>query len=124
KPVQAQRLRQFGVDGEEGSVRPVQPVLIPITVCSLPAFFGEKRASSNCSIARFQGSYHSALSPVSPVLIRNTDSRSDTKILPSPTLPVFAARAMVSITRFAMLSATYSSIFTFGTKSVVYSAPR
>src|SRR5262249_36570137 len=67
---------------------------------------------------------HRALSPVSPVLIRNTESRSDTKILPSPTLPVFADREIVSITFCAILSATYNSIFTLGTKSVVYSAPR
>ena len=41
---------------------------------------------------------HRALSPVSPVLIRTTELRSDTKILPSPTLPVFALRVMASIT--------------------------
>lgn len=40
-----------------------------------------------------------ALSPVSPVRIRTADVRSRTKILPSPMLPVFAARVIVSRTR-------------------------
>jgi len=40
-----------------------------------------------------------AFSPVSPVRILTTFPRSDTKILPSPMLPVLALPAMVSTTR-------------------------
>jgi len=39
-----------------------------------------------------------ALSPFSPVLILITSCRSYTKILPSPMLPVFPARMIVSTT--------------------------
>ena len=42
--------------------------------------------------------------PVSPVRMRTTCSRSYTKILPSPILPVRAAPSMASITRSTRLS--------------------
>ena len=43
-------------------------------------------------------SHYSALSSVSPVRMRMTRSMSVMKILPSPTLPVFADFVMASIT--------------------------
>src|SRR5687768_14479062 len=56
--------------------------------------------------------------------MRTTCSRSKTKILPSPILPVFADFSIASITRSVSPSSTAASIFTLGRKSTTYSAPR
>jgi hypothetical protein len=48
----------------------------------------------------------------------------DTKILPSPILPVRAEDSMASITRSTSASSTAASILTLGRKSTTYSAPR
>src|SRR3954469_10475903 len=56
--------------------------------------------------------------------MRTTCSRSYTKILPSPILPVRAAASTASMTRSTRSSATAASIFTLGRKSTTYSAPR
>src|SRR6186713_71334 len=56
--------------------------------------------------------------------MRTTCSRGDTKILPSPILPVRAAPSMASITRSIRPSSTAASILTLGRKSTTYSAPR
>ena len=46
----------------------------------------------------------SASAPVSPVRMRTTCSRSETKIFPSPILPVFAAFSIASITRSSKIA--------------------
>ncbi|AFG41496.1 PilL [Escherichia coli P12b] len=56
--------------------------------------------------------------------MRMTRATSKTKILPSPILPVCAVRIMVSTQVSTMSSGTTISIFTFGRKSTIYSAPR
>src|SRR5210317_796798 len=66
----------------------------------------------------------SALSPVSPVRMRQTWSIVVTKILPSPTLPVLAASTIASTTRSTRSSETDTSLLAFGRKSTTYSAPR
>src|SRR6185503_6486367 len=67
---------------------------------------------------------YSAWSSVSPVRIRSTRSSSVMKILPSPTLPVFAAPMIASTTCSTSVSLTATSMRVFGTKSTTYSAPR
>src|SRR5579884_130302 len=67
---------------------------------------------------------HSASAPRSPVRMRTASSTSDTKILPSPILPVLAAPRMASTARWARSSVITISNFTFGRKSTVYSVPR
>jgi 2-haloalkanoic acid dehalogenase type II len=62
--------------------------------------------------------------PVSRVRIRITCSRADTKILPSPILPVSAALTMASTAPSTWLSPTAISSFSLGRKSTTYSAPR
>src|SRR5690349_17331762 len=71
----------------------------------------------------FHGRYYNAVSPVSPVRMRTAALKSRTKILPSPMLPVLAAREIVSSTRATCPSCTATSILTFGTNSIVYSWP-
>src|SRR5579883_2605026 len=56
--------------------------------------------------------------------MRVTDSRGRMKTLPSPISPVRAARQIASTTEVVRVSGTTSSIFTLGTRSTVYSAPR
>src|SRR5688572_2042776 len=56
--------------------------------------------------------------------MRTTFSRSNTKILPSPILPVLAAFSIASSARSSMSLLMAASIFTFGRKSTTYSAPR
>src|SRR5512145_1849928 len=56
--------------------------------------------------------------------MRTTCSRSYTKTLPSPILPVRAEASIASMARSAMSSAIAASIFTLGRKSTTYSAPR
>src|SRR5882757_4542245 len=56
--------------------------------------------------------------------MRTTFSRSNTKILPSPILPVLAAFSIASSTRSSISSLIAASTFTFGRKSTTYSAPR
>src|SRR6266850_2833385 len=51
-------------------------------------------------------------------------STGDTKILPSPMLPVLAAPATTSVTLSTKWSGTTTSILIFGRKSTVYSPPR
>ena len=46
------------------------------------------------------------------------------QILPSPILPVLAASAMTSAILSLSAAGTITSSFTFGTKSIEYSAPR
>ncbi len=60
----------------------------------------------------------------SPVRMRTAASRSSTKTLPSPILPVDAARAMASTTRSAMSAGAATSTFTLGRRRTSYSAPR
>src|SRR5712692_3448063 len=73
---------------------------------------------------RFHHEHYSARSPVSPVRIRTTPSRLDTKIFPSPMLPVLAVRMIVSTTLSVRASETTTSILVLGTNSIVYSVPR
>src|SRR5260221_6255862 len=56
--------------------------------------------------------------------MRITFSSSNTKILPSPILPVFADFSIASITCSSISDLTAASIFTLGRKSTTYSAPR
>src|SRR5215510_1002787 len=56
--------------------------------------------------------------------MRTTCSSSNTKILPSPILPVFADFSIASITCSTMSLLIAASILTFGRKSTTYSAPR
>src|SRR5262245_34550625 len=56
--------------------------------------------------------------------MRITFSRSNTKILPSPILPVLADFSIASMTRSSRSDLTAASTFTFGRKSTTYSAPR
>src|SRR6266850_317220 len=56
--------------------------------------------------------------------MRTTCSRSNTKILPSPILPVFADFSTASITCSSSSVLIAASIFTLGRKSTTYSAPR
>src|SRR5882762_2203977 len=56
--------------------------------------------------------------------MRTTCSRSNTKILPSPILPVFADFSIASITCSSSSVLIAASIFTLGRKSTTYSAPR
>src|SRR6059036_1487696 len=56
--------------------------------------------------------------------MRMTFSRSKTKILPSPILPVFADFSIASITCSSSSVLIAASIFTLGRKSTTYSAPR
>src|SRR5205809_4461056 len=65
-----------------------------------------------------------ASSPDSPVLIRMASSMLETKILPSPIRPVWAARRIASTAFSTMSSPSTISIFTLGRKSTTYSAPR
>src|SRR3982751_4829312 len=65
-----------------------------------------------------------AASSSSPVRIRTTRSTLVTKILPSPILPVRAARTISSTQRSTSSSFTTTSTFTLGRKSTTYSAPR
>jgi len=58
------------------------------------------------------------------VRIRITRSTLSIKILPSPILPVLAARIMPSTQASSIESATTTSSLTFGIKSITYSAPR
>src|SRR5690606_1697777 len=67
---------------------------------------------------------HRASASLSPVRMRTTRSTSVIQILPSPSLPVRAAAAMTSAMRPASIASTSTSTRTFGTKSIVYSAPR
>src|SRR6185295_5702390 len=67
---------------------------------------------------------HSAFWSRSPVRIRIAASTGDTKILPSPMLPVFAAAATTSATLSTKWSGTTTSTLIFGRKSTVYSPPR
>src|SRR5690606_17777918 len=65
-----------------------------------------------------------ASTPDSPVRIRITSSMLETKILPSPMRPVWAALRMASIALSTVSSATMTSTFTLGRKSTTYCAPR
>src|SRR5262245_61337889 len=56
--------------------------------------------------------------------MRITFSRSNTKILPSPILPVFADFSIASIACSSNSLLIAASTFTFGRKSTTYSAPR
>ena len=56
--------------------------------------------------------------------MRITCSKFETNIFPSPIRPVFAADCIASIALSNDLSLTTNSIFTFGRKSTIYSAPR
>src|SRR6267142_5958781 len=56
--------------------------------------------------------------------MRTTCSRSNTNILPSPILPVFADFSTASITCSSSSVLIAASIFTLGRKSTTYSAPR
>ncbi|EMP78607.1 PilL protein [Burkholderia pseudomallei MSHR1043] len=69
-------------------------------------------------------SCYRASAPVSPVRIRITCSIDVTKILPSPILPVRAARSIASTAWSTRSSDTAASIFILGRKSTTYSAPR
>jgi diguanylate cyclase (GGDEF)-like protein len=66
----------------------------------------------------------SAAPSSSPVRIRTTRSRSHTKILPSPILPVPAALMIASLTASTWSSVTATSSLILGRKSTTYSAPR
>ena len=70
------------------------------------------------------GGVQTADSPVSPVRMRIDSLIGSTNTFPSPMEPVFAAPTMVATTLSTRLSATTTSIFTFGRKSTVYSEPR
>lgn len=63
-----------------------------------------------------------ALSPFSSVRIRMASVTSETKILPSPILPVLAALMMAAVASFTLVSDTTSSILILGRKSTVYFA--
>ena len=67
---------------------------------------------------------YSASASISPVRIRTTRSRSQTKILPSPILPVPAALMIASLTASTWSSVTATSSLILGRKSTTYSAPR
>src|SRR6185295_14117913 len=56
--------------------------------------------------------------------MRMTFSRSNTKILPSPILPVLADFSIASIARSSNSDLIAASTFTLGRKSTTYSAPR
>src|SRR5262245_28603547 len=56
--------------------------------------------------------------------MRMTFSRSNTKILPSPILPVLADFSIASIARSSSSDLIAASTFTLGRKSTTYSAPR
>jgi hypothetical protein len=75
-------------------------------------------------LERLTGKDYSASSPLSPVRMRITFCRSETKILPSPISPVGAAPRIVSTTFCRLSSAQVISSLTLGTKSTVYSFPR
>src|SRR5437899_231894 len=62
--------------------------------------------------------------PRSPVRSRTASTTSSTKIFPSPRFPVRAVRSMASIACPTRSSWMTTSIFAFGTKSTMYSAPR
>ena len=62
--------------------------------------------------------------PRSPVRMRTASSTGETKILPSPMLPVCAASQSAMVTFSARSSGTTTSSFTLGRKSTTYSAPR
>src|SRR5207237_10728681 len=64
--------------------------------------------------------HHSAFWSRSPVRMRIAASTGDTKILPSPMLPVFAAAATTSATLSTKWSGTTTSTLIFGRKSTVY----
>ena len=65
-----------------------------------------------------------ASTPSSPVRMRIRRSTDVTQILPSPILPVAALEVIASIALSATASSTTSSSWIFGTKSILYSAPR
>src|SRR5207244_6317681 len=65
-----------------------------------------------------------AASPFSSVRMRMTCSTVETKILPSPILPVLAALMMAATAVSTLPSGTTSSILILGRKSTVYSLPR
>ena len=67
---------------------------------------------------------YSASASSSPVRIRTTLSRSQTKILPSPILPVPADFMIASTTASTWSSVTATSSLILGRKSTTYSAPR
>src|SRR5512142_2334278 len=67
---------------------------------------------------------YKASGPVSPVRMRITCSRSCTKILPSPILPVWADFSIASITRSSWSALMAASSLILGRKSTTYSAPR
>ena len=82
------------------------------------------RAAESRNAGGISRIYYSALTPRSPVRMRTTSSIGITKILPSPILPVRAARSIVSTTCAASSSDTIISSLTLGRKSTTYSAPR
>src|SRR5436853_158489 len=61
-----------------------------------------------------------AISPRSPFRMRTTSSIEETKIFPSPILPVRAASAKVSTTLFTLGVGITISIFTLGRRSTLY----
>src|SRR5690606_1484314 len=65
-----------------------------------------------------------AAPPVSPVRMRMTGSMVETKILPSPILPVGAALMMASQACSTRPSGSTTSMRILGRKSTTYSAPR
>ena len=66
----------------------------------------------------------SASASSSPVRMRTARSRSQTKILPSPILPVPADCRIASTTASTCSSVAATSSFSLGRKSTTYSAPR
>ena len=87
----------------------------------------EIRPSRGSSCDESRRRYCGLRSPVrrvSPVRMRTTSVRSETKILPSPTWPVRATSQIVSITPAASSVATTTSSLILGMKSTTYSAPR
>jgi len=99
------------------------------TALPMPAASSEPTISRDINSLRISGFllslfFYRASAPVSPVRIRITCSIGVTKILPSPILPVRAARSSASMAWSTISSDTAASIFTLGRKSTTYSAPR
>src|ERR1700691_5470169 len=84
----------------------------------------QQRLSSRLKAQLAAAVHYRAESSVSPVRMRTTRCSSLTKILPSPTLPVFAVFTIASITGSTRSLRTAISTRALGTKSTTYSAPR